>query len=173
MPNYVALLRGVNVGGSGRLSMKDLRDICAAEGLTGVRTYIQSGNVVFESGHSEADIRSRLEPVLKVKVGKSVDVMVRTAEEMSSILSGNPFPEENPAKVAVAFLHGLAPSNQLQGLIGPDGEVVRAGKREIYTFYPNGMGRSKLKLPLKGDSVTVRNINTVAMLVALAASRGS
>ena len=98
--------------------------------------------------------------------------MVRTAEEMNAILAANPFPDQHPAKVAVAFLHGPIPADLLGGVVAPAGEQVRAGKREIYTFYPDGMGRSKLKLPLKKEAVTVRNINTVAKLVALAQSTG-
>ena len=100
---FVALLRGLNVGGSGLLSMTGtFRDLLRRRVLTCARTYIQSGNVLLDSRLSERDIRLQLEPILKARVGKTVDVMVRTAAEMTSILAGNPFPDENPAQVAVA-----------------------------------------------------------------------
>lgn len=168
MAIFIALLRGINVGGSGLLPMKDLVQHCSGLGFDGVRTYIQSGNVLFESRLSEAGIRTRLEKKLEAVMGKKIDVMVRTAEEMRQVLRKNPFPEREGAKVAVAFLHESPPKDLLKKVTAPGGEEVRPGKREIYVYYPDGMGRSKLKLPLGGASTTVRNINTVAKLVEMA-----
>lgn len=165
---FVALLRGINVGGSGLLAMKDLAKLCTTCELRSVRTYIQSGNVVFESSRSEQAIQSRLEKALAAKMGKKVEVMVRTAREMEELLQRNPFPEKEPAKVAVVFLPEAPPKDLLKQVVAPGGELVKAGRREVYVYYPEGMGRSKLKLPLKGP-MTVRNVNTVAKLVALAA----
>jgi uncharacterized protein (DUF1697 family) len=102
-------------------------------------------------------------------MGKKIDVMIRTAAEMRAVLEANPFPDKEPNKVAVFFLGGKPPTQELRGLIGPAGENVSAGHREIYVYYPEGMGRSKLKVPLAGASATVRNINTVAKLAKLAA----
>jgi uncharacterized protein (DUF1697 family) len=167
MAIYIALLRGINVGGSGLLPMKDLVRHCGDCGLEGARTYIQSGNVVFESRLAEAGIRTRLEKKLEAVMGKKIDVMVRSAEEMRQILRANPFPEKEGAKVAVAFLHETPQKNLVKAAISPGGEEVRPGKREIYVYYPDGMGRSKLKLPVGGASTTVRNINTVAKLVEM------
>ena len=93
--------------------------------------------------------------------------MVRTAEEMRLVLSHNPFPDQEPAKVAVAFLGEPPPQDLMQNVIAPGDERVQRGRREVYVYYPNGMGRSKLKLPLNGAPATVRNINTVAKLVAM------
>src|SRR5579859_4967446 len=101
---FIALLRGINVGGSGLLPMKDLAGLCCGLGFEAARTYIQSGNVLFESRLSEEGIRSSLEKALAKKMGKKIDVMVRTSAEMRSILKNNPFPDKEPAKVAVAFL---------------------------------------------------------------------
>jgi len=164
---FIALLRGINVGGSGLLPMKDLAGLCSGLGFEATRTYIQSGNVTFESRLSEEGIRSSLEKVLAKKMGKRIDVMVRTSAEMRSIVKNNPFPDKEPAKVAVAFLGEPPPKDLMKNVIAPGGEQVKPGKREVYVYYPDGMGRSKLKLPLNGAAATVRNMNTVAKLVAL------
>lgn len=150
--------------------MKELAALCSRLGFQAVRTYIQSGNVIFESDLSEEAVRSCLEKALAVRMGKKIDVMVRTPGEMRSILSHNPFPGKEPAKVAVAFLCEPAPKDLKKNVVAPGGEQVQPGKREIYVYYPDGMGRSKLKLPLKGAAATVRNINTVSKLVALTES---
>lgn len=148
--------------------MKELANLCSGLGFQSIRTYIQSGNVVFESSLREDAIQSCMEKALTAKMGKKIDVMVRTAQEMRLVLSRNPFPDREPAKVAVAFLSEAPPNDLMKNVIAPDGERVQRGKREIYIYYPNGMGRSKLKLPLNGAAATVRNINTVAKLVAMA-----
>ena len=108
-----------------------------------------------------------MEKTLAARMGKEIHVMVRTPSEMRSILSANPFPGKEPAKIAVAFLCEPPPKDLAKNVIAPGGDQVRPGKREIYVYYPDGMGRSKLKLPLKGAAATVRNINTVSKLVAL------
>lgn len=149
--------------------MKELASLCSALGFQSVRTYIQSGNVMFESSQPERVIRSCLEKALAARMGKKIDVMIRTTEEMRSVLHRNPFPDQEPAKVAVAFLHESPPQDLLEKVVAPGGEQVRQGRREIYIYYPDGMGRSKLKLPLSGAMTTVRNINTVAKLVAMTA----
>ena len=164
---FIALLRGINVGGTGLLPMKDLTGLCSGLGFLAIRTYIQSGNVIFESRLSEQDIRSSLEKAVARRVGKNIDVMVRTPAEMRSILDNNPFPDKEPARVAVAFLCEPPPKNLMNNVVAPGGEQVKPGKREVYVYYPDGMGRSKLKLPLNGAAATVRNINTVTRLVAL------
>ena len=165
---YVALLRGINVGGTGTLPMKELATLCEGFGWASVRTYIQSGNVVFESSAGEAKIQEQLERALEVRMGKKVWVMVRTCEELRSVLEGNPFGDREPAKVAVVFLDDAMQADWKKGVIAPDGEQVEAGRRELYVYYPLGMGRTKLKLPLNGAATTARNINTVGRLVALA-----
>jgi uncharacterized protein (DUF1697 family) len=168
MAVYIALLRGINVGGTGILAMKDLTAMCGKLGFANARTYIQSGNVIFESGLKEDAVRHELEKALYVKMGKKIHVMVRTPAEMRATLEANPFPDKEPNRVTVAFLAGKPPLEQLRRLTGPAGEQVRAGSREVYVYYPEGMGRSKLKLPLGGAAATVRNINTVSKLMKLA-----
>jgi len=168
MKVYIALLRGINVGGAGILAMKDLAGLCGKLGFANARTYIQSGNVIFECGLKEDAVRRKLEEALDAKMGKKIDVMIRTAAELRATLEANPFPDKEPNKVNVAFLAGKPPVEQLRGLTGPAGEQVRAGRREVYVYYPEGMGRSKLKLPLDGAAATIRNMNTVAKLTELA-----
>ena len=167
MPVYIALLRGINVGGTGILAMKELTAMCEKLGFARARTYIQSGNVIFESTLDEHAVQHKLETALHAKMGKKIDVMIRTPAEMRAVLDANAFPQKEPNKVAVFFLTAKPPLKELRGLVGPAGEQVRHGKREIYVYYPDGMGRSKLKLPLGGAAATVRNINTVMKLVKL------
>ena len=167
MATFVALLRGINVGGSGMLPMKYLSAMCVPLGFKNVRTYIQSGNIVFESTLPEENVRAALEQVLMKRMGKKVDVMIRSASELEAVLNGNPFPEAEPAKVIVVFLSHTLPKGILDNLSIPGGEEVRPGTREVYIHYPNGMGRSKLKLPSAVSAGTARNINTVTKLVAM------
>jgi len=93
MPTYIALLRAVNVGGTGKLPMADLEAMCIAVGFTQVRTYIASGNVIFVSDQPESLVKAALETRLFAYAGKSVGVVVRTADEMAAVLASNPFPE--------------------------------------------------------------------------------
>ena len=167
MPVYIALLRGINVTGANQLPMKDLAALCGDCGFLNARTWINSGNVIFGSRLQEVAVQRKLESALFGKMGKPIAVMVRTPAELRAALDANPFPHENGSKVLVAFLGGPMPANPLAGMVTPGSEQVVVGKRELYVFYPEGMGRSKFRLPLKGVSVTMRNINTVAKLAAL------
>jgi len=169
MTVYVALLRAINVGGSGRLAMTDLAALCTGLGFAGVRTYIQSGNVVFASGKGEGAVRQALEAALATALGKRTDVAVRSAAEMAAILGANPFPKAPPAKVGVAFLERRLVKAVMEDVVTPGREEVVLVGREAYIHFPNGMGRSKLKLPKAWGPATVRNVNTVARLAAMAA----
>jgi uncharacterized protein (DUF1697 family) len=164
---YVALLRAVNVGGTGKLAMKDLCELCTTVGFADVRTYIQSGNVVFKSGHTSDRVRASLERALDRHMGKPVDVIVRDAADLRRVLSANPFPDQEPAKVAVVFCGGPVAKDLAKTVAAPGGEQVVVGRQEIYIYYPDGMGRSKLKLPKTIGVATVRNINTVGRLVTM------
>jgi uncharacterized protein (DUF1697 family) len=169
MPAYVALLRAVNVGGTGKLPMSELKAMCLAEGFEGVRTYIASGNVVFSADRSEAEIKASLEKRLKAYAGKPVGVLVRTAEEMAEVLGANPFPDTPPNWTYAIFLDAPPPADTLKGVKHQTDEEIRLGKREVYVAYPSGMGRSKLRIPAAAIG-TGRNMNTVAKLAELAAS---
>ena len=169
MTVYVALLRAVNVGGTGLLPMKELAALCAGLGFADARTYIQSGNVVFASPLTEREVKEALEGALAERMGKRVDVLVRTGAELRAALAANPFPEANPARVGVVFLPEAPAPDLLDRLVIPGREEVRAAGRELFIHYPDGMGQSKLKLTaaLVG---TTRNLNTVAKLVAMTAT---
>jgi uncharacterized protein (DUF1697 family) len=167
MTAYIALLRAVNVGGTGKLPMTELKALCEAAGFAKVTTYIASGNVVFDSELSEAGVVAALDERLEAYAGKPVGVLVRTAAQMAAVLAANPFPDAPPNYTVAIFLPAPPGTEALDGVAAPDGEQVRLGKREIYAYYPNGQGRSKLKIPA-AKAGTARNINTVAKLAEMA-----
>ena len=172
MTVFVAFLRAINVGGTGTLPMKELAALCADLGLQDVRTYIQSGNVVFASHLTERKVQAKVEERLAKKMGKKIDVMVRTAAELRSILAANPFPHGKPAQVAVLFLADRAPKGLLDGLAISGPEEIKLAGREIYIHYPLGIGRSKLKLPAATPVGSARNLNTIAKLVDMTSAQG-
>jgi uncharacterized protein (DUF1697 family) len=168
MARYVALLRAVNVGGTGRLRMSDLATLCRAAGFVEVETYIASGNVVFTSASAAPEVKAALAARLRAHAGRTVGVTVRTAAEMRAVLDGNPFPGAEPRRTYVIDVR--PPADALHQAVGRDGEEMRLGGREIYVQYPRGMGASKLRIPA-AKSGTARNINTVARLAAMATRR--
>jgi uncharacterized protein (DUF1697 family) len=177
MPVYIALLRGINVGPHKRMKMEKLRDSCAALGLSSVKTYIQSGNLVCQAKSSPSAFSKNLEQQILADFGFSVDVVSRTREELKQIIANNPMLKErglDPAKFHVVFLSETpAPEalKKLQALtLAPD--RVSATKEEIYFYFPNGVSGSSLwKHPI--DRVltvtsTMRNWNTVNKLYEMA-----
>ena len=168
MTAFVALLRAVNVGGTGKLPMSDLKEICEELGFVAVRTYIASGNVVFESRKSEAAIKAALEKRLEAYAGKPVGVLVRTAAEIAQVAADNPFPKLAPNRTMAVFLDHAPPADALAGVRGQKEEQIRLGRREIYIHYGDGMAKSKLVVPA-AKTGTARNINTVAALAKMAA----
>jgi uncharacterized protein (DUF1697 family) len=166
---YIALLRAVNVGGTGKLAMADLKAMCEAAGFQAVRTYIASGNAVFESTLSEPAVRRELEGRLLAYAGKPVGVMLRTAREMAEVLARNPFPHAPANRTVAIFLDSAPPATVLESLSGRVDEEVGVGRREIYVHYGANMARSKLKIPAAKNG-TARNLNTVAKLAAMAAA---
>ncbi|MFB9266292.1 DUF1697 domain-containing protein [Bradyrhizobium erythrophlei] len=168
MPHYVALLRAVNVGGTGKLPMTELKAMCIDEGFADVQTYIASGNVVFSSKLGAAKVKAALEKRLAAYAGKPVGVAIRTADEMAAVLKANPFSKEPPNWTVAIFLDEAPPRDALKDVKGQQDEQIRLGKREIYVAYGSGMGRSKLKIPAAANG-TARNINTIAKLAELAA----
>ena len=168
MTAFVALLRAVNVGGTGKLPMSDLTRICEAAGFTAIRTYIASGNVVFQSAATESEVKAVLENALRAYAGKPVGVLVRTASEIAEVLARNPFPKAPGNRAIAIFLDEPPPPDTLRRLTGQKDEKVRLGRRKIYVHYGEGMGTSKLKIPA-AKAGTARNLNTVAKLAELAA----
>jgi uncharacterized protein (DUF1697 family) len=168
MAAYIALLRAVNVGGTGKLPMSDLKEMCERAGASKVRTYIASGNVVFESRMTEAQVKAALEAALAAYAGKPVGVLIRTAAEMAEVLATNPFPDAPPSRTVAIFLDESPPADSHERITGRVDEEVRLGKREIYVRYGEDMGRSRLKIPA-AQAGTARNINTVSRLAEMAA----
>lgn len=174
MPIYVALLRGINLGPHRRMKMERLRESFEALGFSQVQTLIQSGNVVFKAAKmSEAALCRKIEAQILADFGFSAAVLLRTREEMSKAVAGNPFskkPGAEAARLHVSFLPE-SPSAEalkaLEGMTKPPDEARCLG-RELYLHLPNGMSKSSLinnpveRKWLKG--ATTRNWNTVSKL---------
>jgi uncharacterized protein (DUF1697 family) len=171
MTGYVALLRAANVGGTGKLVMAALAEMCEDAGFEAVRTYIASGHLLFRSEHTENQVRSALEGRLRDHAGKAVGVVVRTACEIADVLARNPFADAPGNHVAVLFTDAPLPHDAYDGVTGTKNEQVRLGKRELFVLYPDRMAATRLRIPCEKQG-TARNMNTVAKLVALTAALG-
>lgn len=163
MTAYVALLRAVNVSGTGMLPMAELRAMGEACGFSQVRTHIASGNLLFDSDLAEQHVIDRLGPRLAVFFGKQVPLFVRSAAEMEAIADTNPFPDERGSRNMVFFLAGAPPPDYRSRVRGQQGERIALGDREISVAYGEGIGKTKLMLP-DPDGRTSRNRNTVEAL---------
>lgn len=170
MNSLVALLRGVNVGGTGKLAMKDLAGVCTKLGFADVRTYIQSGNVVFRTRLPADQAGAALEKALAAHMGKPVGVVMRDAAAMAELVRANPYASAPGNRVYVLFATELVPKAAFKALEGPAGETAVARALEVYIHYPEGMGQSKLKLPKMAGTVTARNMNTVTTLAEMASA---
>lgn len=169
MTAFIALLRAVNVGGTGKLPMTELKAMCEQAGFVKVKTYIASGNVVFQSKLPEAKVKAALESALETYAGKPVGVSIRTASEMASVLAANPFSTAPTNRTVAIFLDKAPPANALETAANQTTEQLQLGIREIYAYYPDGQGESKLRIPA-ARSGTARNMNTVAKLAEMAAA---
>lgn len=167
MKTYIAFLRGINVGGNNIIPMSELKAMCQEIGFTNVRTYIQSGNVLFNSGLSEIDLMKQFEDILFLKKQKRITVVIRTANELESVVANNPFPEASPSKVAVFFFKDAVSKDLAVDFKMVGSEIIEIHGREIFIYYPDGMGSSKLKLPSWAQKGTARNINSVTRLVEI------
>lgn len=176
MITYVSLFRGINVGGRQMIRMDELKALHESLELKEVVTYIQSGNVVFTSDDADAaQLARQIEEGFAQKFGFHVQVMVRTSEELREIIANNPFQnqQKEPKRVLVLFLATRPETTALEDLhksyLGPE-EFFLIGQ-ELYIYYPDGMGRSKLTLPLIEKKLkttgTGRNWNTVLQLEKL------
>jgi uncharacterized protein (DUF1697 family) len=181
MTTFVALLRAVNVGGRGTVSMAQLRDLAAGLRFEAPQTLLQSGNLVFRARASTRPIAVEhlLETALASRLDLHADVCVRTAAEWRRVVDRNPFPEEaqsDPGHLLVMALKrppGAAQVDALRASVAGR-EVVRADGSHLYLFYPDGIGRSRLTAAVieraAGTRGTARNWNTVLKLDALCAT---
>jgi uncharacterized protein (DUF1697 family) len=172
MAVYIALLRGVNVGGN-LLKMERLREVCAELGFQNARTYVQSGNVVFKAQGTAARWAEALEKRLAAEARLPVSVIVRTAAEMGRVVAGNPFLRERGIDLARLHVTFLAEEPAKAGLerlgkLKAGTDRFRCIGRKIYLHCPNGYGKSRLSnnaiekvLALRA---TTRNWNTVNTL---------
>ena len=172
---YVALLRGINVGGKNKLPMADLRDIFHAAGCGAVKTYIQSGNAVFEASQDLAESAPAIvTEAIRRRFGYETAVVVRSGEELRQVAASNPFDTSgDPRFLQVAFLEDApgqeAVSRLDPGRSPPDAFEVRG--RHVYLHYPNGVARSKLTNDYLASRLqtasTMRNWRTVLTLLKM------
>jgi len=170
---YVALLRGVNVGGARKLPMKELVPALEELGFEDVVSYIQSGNVVFRGPAGKAKLAAQLERAIEQRFGLYVTVMLRTPAELEKLIAANPFGGDE-AKLHVAFLDrkpAAAAVKKLDPDRSPPDEFTVVGS-EVYLHFPNGYGRTKLGGDylerVLGVRATARNWRTVTKLLELA-----
>lgn len=164
MSAWVALLRAVNVGGTGKLPMVELKSLCERMGLAQVRTYIASGNVVFASDLTEAGLKARIEAALEAQYGKRIEVLVRSGADVARVVQANPWPDRPGNRVVAIFCDGEL---TLDGMAGQRGEVIALGQRELFVDYGEGMADTRLRIPC-AKAGTARNMNTVSKLAAMA-----
>ncbi len=169
MSGYVALLRGVNLLGVSTLKMTDLKSIAEELGLDSVRTYIASGNLLFQSTGSEEELRLMLQERLLRHMGRDVRVMLRTAQELEAVVRSNPFSDQKGNLVQAFFLNETPPPDLLESVRNQaDDERIAVGPREVFVAYgERGIGKSRLRIPA-ADAGTARNMNTVVKLAELA-----
>jgi uncharacterized protein (DUF1697 family) len=175
MNHYALLLRGVNVGTKNSLPMAELRTMLEKIGCADVRTYVQSGNAVFGTKLGAAELTKAIENALGGYMGRPIATTLRTYAQMTKIVDANPFAgvATNLSNLCVTFLSATPKNSEVAPLHAQDfePELFRVEGKEIYTWHPNGQGRSALaaaldKLPLRG-AVTRRNWNTVRKLLEM------
>lgn len=177
MPVVISLLRAVNVGGAGKIPMAELRELFESLKLQDVRTFIQTGNVIFRTPEKDlAKLARKLEAAIEKRFAFRTSVILRTPEDLRDLLSRNPFQKRegiSPSKLLVVFLESQPDAECCGKLeaIPMDPEELAVSGRELFIYYPNGMARPSfsqsvfdraLKIPGTG-----RNWNTVNKLLAL------
>jgi len=178
MAVIISMLRGVNVGGHNKMKMDALRALYESMKLRDARTYVQSGNVIFRTDERDmARLAKRIEDGIERKFGFQSDVILRTAAEMREVITRNPFAKRRgiePGKLLVSFL-GSDPGEEGREKVRQmkcDPEEMRVEGREIYIYFPNGAGRSKLQWAGLGKMLkttgTGRNWNSVTKMLEMA-----
>jgi uncharacterized protein (DUF1697 family) len=177
MTVFISMLRAVNVGGTSVIKMEPLRAAYEALGFKDVRSLLQSGNVVFRSGIKDSrQLARRIKQELERKFGLQIEVVIRTLPELESIFERSPVlsPRADLAKLLVMFLVGVPDAQGQAQLVkahkGP--EMLEIRGPEVYLYYPNGLGRSKLTAAVLerhlGTMGTARNWNTLTRLLEAA-----
>lgn len=169
---WIALLRAVNVGGTGKIPMAALRERLTESGFTDVATYIQSGNIVLRAGAVDDEpvaVARVIKATIATEFGHDTDVLIRSAAQVRAVLEANPFGDVDPAKVGVLFCDGEVPAEAVDRMRAKASaaEQVVAARTELYVYYGDGMGRSRLGGVRLGVVATTRNLRTVAKLVQM------
>ena len=172
MAGWIALLRGVNVSGAGKLPMAEFRAMLAGLGLGAVQTHIQSGNAVFQSALPAEALEEMIRDAVAARFGLAPETFVRSRDEVAEALVDHPFAGADPKLVHVCFLREAPVPDEaaLQALARP-GDGWHIGPRRFTLHTPGGYGTSKLaeRLPkLLPVPMTARNLRTIAALVAMA-----
>lgn len=168
MTAYAALLRAVNVAGTGKLPMSELKRMGEECGFSQVRTFIASGNLLLVSDLPEGKVEALVTRKVADYFGKAVPVFVRSAAQMKALAEGNPFTDDKPSRVMAHVIARPATQDMLDGAKNVDGERMALGPRAIYVSYGEGIGKSKLQLPAVAQG-TARNMNSVAKMADLLA----
>ncbi|MGI3184246.1 DUF1697 domain-containing protein [Nioella aestuarii] len=175
MTRYVALLRGVNVGGRNRLLMADWKALLAARGYACIATYVQSGNAVFDADEAPDELQAQITEDFEDRFGFAPGCCILSAADLDAALAANPFPEvmETPKALHLVFLHGEAVlDEEAAEALCAAGEQFHMGQGVFYLFTPNGYGRSKiaerLDRVLKADLMTARNLSSCLKLQEMA-----
>ena len=176
MARHVLLLRGINLGPTRRIPMAELRSLLTDAGYEDVATYVQSGNIVLGSTRRAAELESEVGELIAGHFGFDVPVCTRSASQLNKVLAHDPIPgaAEDPKHYQVTFLAERAPAATVRRLeqLALESERVAAHGRELYTFHPDGIARSKLAKTLTakelGIAATARNWTTVRTLAEMA-----
>ncbi len=140
MAVFIVFVRAVNAGGTSKLPMSELQELCKDCGFAKVTTYIQSGNVVLSSGLDRSTVRRKLESALRARMGKPVGVFVRTPAELAAIIKRNPFKQAAPNHLLVMFLDRAPQRSVLADIETPGREEVELSGREAFVHFPEGIG---------------------------------
>lgn len=180
MTIYISMIRGINVGGK-RIKMEDLRDLYGSLGFETVKTYIQSGNVIFKSDNDDSeDLAEQIQQKIFQTFNYQVEVVIRTMEELKKVIGSSPYADKEEEYLHVTFLSDT-PSEAMVQTIDPENikgikssEEFVVQSREIYLYLPHGYGRTKLNNNFfekkLGLNATTRNWKTVNKLLQMAQS---
>jgi uncharacterized protein (DUF1697 family) len=178
MNTYISMLRGINVSGQKKIRMAELKSLYESLSLTNVETYVQSGNVVFDSKEQDAiKLRDSIESQIETAFGFSVPVLIRTGDEFKRIIESHPFAGEEAVRVLVTFLYDRPENSKLEDLSHYKDKVDQfvIGEREIFLYCPGGYGKTKLSnafFERKLDVIaTTRNWKSVNALYQMAGER--
>ncbi|PFG16759.1 uncharacterized protein (DUF1697 family) [Propionicimonas paludicola] len=175
----LALLRGINLARHRRVAMAELRQAVVALGWTGVATYLQSGNLVFQAPGSDPEVAAQLSGLLRERFGLDVDVVIRDGARLATLLAGQPYPEGDPARTVIACCDRAVPEPAVARLaalrIGDERFALAESGCDLYAIFPDGQARSRLAAglidALAPATGTARNLRTMTALSDLLSAK--